>query len=473
MNLNLNVPWDDKCAAPQTSELVFYSNDDETMIFEKGKKIEIVCQAGLRSVGLTWTLHRNMIDKPFRQAQAEAMPGNRFNISVDTNGLHPGFYDLKVVLDTGMAVATTKDDRDKRPIRGVCTFGWKPEEMAIRETRPADFLAFWDKALLDYAEIPMDPKIESAVTIFKGKQMDEYNVKSACLPPNYDPEGCKYDEVESFKISFAGPDGGRVYAWLAKPREQGTFPAMLVLPGAGFASRPRPLEHARHGYLAMDIQVHGQDVDLAKYDEISGYQTDNVFEPVQKHYFRNLYLRAIRAVDYLSSRSDVDSARLVAVGGSQGGRLAVVVSALNPKVTASVPCIAWAGNYPHLLWTKRCNGLNTIYDNSADLRLKDPPKCDGMDMKGAPPVVDEARWRCEAYYDPMNFAPYVKCAVLMNAGLIDPCSPAYGVWSIYNRLGSRDKRLVPLPGLGHDWSAEFDRCAWRWLEHQFGRTCKP
>ena len=72
------------------------------------------------------------------------------------------------------------------------------------------------------------------------------------------------------------------------------------------------------------------------------------------------------------------------------------------------------------------------------------------------------------YYDAMNFAPGIKCPVLMNAGLIDPVSNATGVFSIYNRLGTSDKTMIPLPGLGHDWSAEFDRRAWRWLDQKLG-----
>jgi cephalosporin-C deacetylase len=64
----------------------------------------------------------------------------------------------------------------------------------------------------------------------------------------------------------------------------------------------------------------------------------------------------------------------------------------------------------------------------------------------------------------MNFAPDIKCPVLMNGGLIDPVSPPYGVWAVYNRLGTRQKEIVPLPGHAHDWSAEFDRSAWRWLD---------
>lgn len=466
MNHNLNVPWGDRCSPPQTPYMTFYSHDTETLIFDKGSKIEIYCQAGLRSVGLTWTLHRNMITKSFRQGQAEALPANRFRITVDTAGLYPGFYDLKVCLDTGVVEPNAKDDRDKRPIEGVCVFGWKPEKMAIRDSRHADFRAFWDKAMSDYAKIPLDPKIEGETTVFKGKEIDDYNVNSACLPPNYDPAGCKVDEVESFKISFAGPDGGRVYAWLAKPRGNGPFPAMLVLPGAGFASRPRPLEHARHGYLALDVQVHGQDVDQAKYDPISGYSNAWVYEPVDKFYFKNLYLRAVRAVEFLCSRPDVDTTTLVTTGGSQGGRLAIVVPALDRRVTATISCIANSPNHPHLTWIAKCNGLDCPTDDPAQPEFRDRPGVDGMNLVDAPPVVDSPEYRCWAYYDPMNFAPDVKCPALFNVGLTDPCSPPYSVWAAYLRLGTRDKTIIPMPGFGHDWFPEFDRRAWAWIQER-------
>jgi cephalosporin-C deacetylase-like acetyl esterase len=87
-----------------------------------------------------------------------------------------------------------------------------------------------------------------------------------------------------------------------------------------------------------------------------------------------------------------------------------------------------------------------------------------MDLVGPPSLPDIPEHRCCAYYDVMNFAPEVACPVLMNAGLVDPVSWASCVYAVYLRLGTTQKRMVPLPGLGHDWSAEFDRQAWRWLE---------
>jgi hypothetical protein len=95
------------------------------MLFESEKEIEIYCQAGLRRVGMKWRLSRNMFTKSFMEGTAEAFPTNRFAIGIKTAKLHPGFYDLRVMLDVG---------RDKT-VDGLCTFGFKSGEMPIRDTR--------------------------------------------------------------------------------------------------------------------------------------------------------------------------------------------------------------------------------------------------------------------------------------------------------------------------------------------------
>lgn len=452
MNMNLATPWGDKCSPPQSPLLSFSSPQSEDLLFGSGETIELRCQAGLRSVSMCWTLHRNMIEKPFLEGVAEAVPGNRFVVRLRTAGLHPGFYDLKTELDT-VVVNDEKDALLARPVRGVCTFGWKVSAMPIAETRPADFSKFWDDARARLATIPLDAK-EGPMTVFSPQQIADYNVTKACLPPDYDPSGRCVENVESGKVDFAGPDGGRVFGWLAKPPGEGKFPAMLVLPGAGFAARPRPLEHARHGYLALDIQIHGQEVDLQDYPILPGYYSEPCFTPASAYYYFNVHLRCLQALHYLGSRPDVDASRIVVVGGSQGGRLAVVVAGLDSRVRAIVSCIANSPNHPHLRWVSRCNG-------NAEEKISPG---DGMDVAGAPPVINDVESRAFAYYDPMNFAGDIRCPVLMNAGLTDPVSPPSSVWAVFNKLGRVDKTIVAIDGHGHDWSAEFDRRAWRWLE---------
>ena len=425
-------------------------------MFDGEDHIELRCQAGLRSVGLKWTLHRNLINTPFRQGVAEPLPGNKFAIRLDTVGLHPGFYELKVELDTGVT-NDAKEPLAKRPVRGVCVFGWQADKMALADSRPADFEAFWDAAKAESEKIPLDAH-EGPMTVFNAKEIDAYNVASAYLPPDYDPSGHRFETVESCKVDIAGPDGGRVYGWLAKPEGKGLFPAMLVLPGAGNNARPRPLEHARHGYLALDIQVHGLDVDLAKYSMLDEKAALDPSDP-RVGYSRKMYLRCLRALNYLASRPDVDPNRIVVVGGSQGGRLSIVVAGLDPRVKAVVATIANAGNQPYLAWAWRCNTRK-----SGD-GIEDPAlAADGMGLAAAPPVANDPASLRESYYDPANFAQDVRCRVLMSAGLIDPTSPPTSVFGIFNRLGTTGKEMVPLDGLGHDWSAEFDRRAWRWLD---------
>jgi cephalosporin-C deacetylase len=438
MEKNLTSPWSDGCT--QHPYLWFYSPQSDDLLFTAGDTIDLRCKAGLASVALRWTLHRHRIAKPFSSGTAEAFPANRFVISIPTAGLHPGFYDLRVELDTGI---TNK----WRPVRGVCVFGWKAESMAVTDSRPADFKGFWDEAKAKLAKIPLDAK-EGPTQTFGPKEINDYNVTNANLPPDYDPTGHRAESVESCKVDFAGPDGGRVYGWLAKPEGKGPFPAMLVLPGGGYIARPRPLEHARHGYVALDIQVHGQDVDLKEYPHPSEKNSSTNFAPVSE-YFYNVHLRCLQAVNYLRSRPDVDPSRIVVVGGSHGGRLTVVVAGLDPRISAAVPALTFLANAPYLRWARDC-------------------KSDGMELTGAPPALDGPADRCAAYYDPMNFAPDIHCPVLMNAGLIDGLSPPCGVWAVYNRLGSKDKSIVALDGMGHDWSAEFDRRAWKWL----GRVLK-
>lgn len=457
MEHNLAMPWGDRPSPPNNPYLSFRSPQAEDLLFTGGDRIRLVCQANLRAYGLTWTLHRNLVDKPFRSGRAEPGLANRFSIDLDTAGLRPGFYDLKVAVESGPAQAD-KDSAGRRPATGVCTFGWKADAMAVADTRPADFAAFWDRARAAIEAVPLDAR-EAPLEAFDKAAIERYNLERACLPADFDPEGHRSERVLSGKVDFAGPDGGRVYGWLARPEGDGPFPAMLVLPGAGVNPRPRPLEHARHGYVALDIQVHGLDVDRSEYPRPDGYFEGFVFQPLEAYYYYRVHQRCLQAVRYLASRKDVDPRRIVVVGGSQGGRLSTVVAALDRRIAAAVPAIAHFANQPYVRWAARCNGHPDLHQ-PRDGKLA---TSDGMEVAGAPPLRGDQAERCLAYYDPMNFAPDIACPVYFNAGLIDAVSSPSGVFAAFNRIPG-EKRMAVLDGLGHDWCPEFDRRAFRWLD---------
>jgi len=436
VEINLNRPYGLQPSPPAVAELTCYSFESKDMLFA-GEKIEIICHAGIHSVGMNWNLSRNMFKTPFITGKAIAEVDNNYRIEINTEKLYPGFYDLRVTLDAGNGTT----------INGVCGFGYNQVKMPIADSRPADFDSFWQEALAELATVSLNTKTGS-VKHFNREEINAYNLASAAMPADYDPTGHKCEEVEAFKVEFSSVNGKRIFGWLAKPIGDGPFPAMLVLPGAGCDSRPMPLEHARHGYVAMDIQVHGQDVDQNKYAEISVYNYNPIHEPIKNNYFRGMYLNAVQAVNYLLSRPDVDTDKIAVVGGSQGGRLSVTTAALHKQVKAIVPAIAHYGNLPYLKWAEKCNMINS----------------DGMNLPSSPMPDSTPENLCCAYYDVMNFAPNVTCPTMMNAGMIDPVSYTSGVFAIFNRLGADNKTILPIPGFAHDWSAEFDRRAWRWLD---------
>lgn len=481
MNHNLLSPWANppRCSSPQTPLFAFYNNENCDFMFrDGGEKIEIKCQAGTRTAsGLSWSLHHNQLTKPFLEGRADALPGNLFRIEIPTTGLKPGFYDVRVKLE-GLGydtLALFHDVRNgkaqKTQLTGVCTFGWKPDEMPIvneADYRPGDFDAFWAAVMDEYRAIPLDLKVEDEPRVFKGAEIDRYNMESACLPPNFDPQGVKYDEVVSCKVSFVGPDGGRVYGWLARPRAEGKFPALVVYPGAGTGGRPRPLDHARHGYVALDVQVHGLDVECdgkAKYPwyNMPHKMYPDEMPPPKNLVWYNIYRRAVRAIDAIAAQPSVDVSRIAICGGSQGGRLSIVVASLDNRVKAAIPCIANSPNLPHLYWTKKCNAQRIWW---AKAPMQDPlcEASDGTENYGDFLRSFTPEMRKLAYFDPINFAPNAKCAAYFNGGLVDPVSPAYSTYAAFLRWGGKDKTFIAVPNHGHDWWASFDRDAYRWLE---------
>lgn len=479
MNHNLLMPWTNppRCSPPQTPLFAFYNRQNADMMFRDGPgMVEIWCQAAVRTgSGLSWTLSLNRVAKPFLSGMAEALPGNLFRIALDASSFKPGFYDLKVRLE-GLGHEKIKlFEGAAVPPTGICTFGWKPDEMPLPDEaawRPADFDAFWEKAMADYrAAAPLDLKVEDEPRVFKGEEIDRYNVESACLPPNFDPEGARFDEVVSCKVSFAGPDGGRVYGWMARPAAEGRYPAILVLPGAGTGGRPRPLDHARHGYVALDLQVHGLDVDVADPPRYPWYNAphdsfpDEMPPPEKFFPWFDLYRRALRGVDALAALPCADPEKIAVCGGSQGGRLSIAVAALDKRVKAAVPCIANSPNMPHQYWVARCNGRKQWWAK-APVADPLPEPVDGLEEYGAFPVPATPEARVLAYFDPINFAPRATCPAFFNGGLVDPVSPAYSTYAAFLRWGAADKAFAAAAGHGHDWWSAFDRAAWRWLDRE-------
>jgi cephalosporin-C deacetylase-like acetyl esterase len=161
-----------------------------------------------------------------------------------------------------------------------------------------------------------------------------------------------------------------------------------------------------------------------------------------------MYLSCYQSAEYLTLRSDWDGKTLVVMGGSQGGMQALMTAGLHPKVTAALAIVP-AGCDMLGPEVGRAPGWPNWYSNTAG--GKDPKK------------VHEA----SRYYDVANFAPRIKCPVLVGLGLIDEVCPPAGICAAVNQIIA-PKEVIILPKAGHQddhgtHAAYNRRCYGVWL----------
>ena len=131
-----------------------------------------------------------------------------------------------------------------------------------------------------------------------------------------------------------------------------------------------------------------------------------------------MYIRVMRALDYVKSLPEWDGKNLIVIGGSQGGAQAIVAAALDPQVTI---CIA---------------GVPALSEHSGPLakpqRQPGWPRLYKADANGQPdnPAVCKAA----AYFDNIYFAKRIKGEAWFSTGFVDNVCVPTGVFAAFNNL---------------------------------------
>jgi cephalosporin-C deacetylase-like acetyl esterase len=213
------------------------------------------------------------------------------------------------------------------------------------------------------------------------------------------------------------------------------LPAALSLHAAGArsSSLQGAWNHAKRNRLAMDINAHGSPNGRpAQYyrdllaGELRRYSTRGM-DSRETCYFLGMYLRLMRAMEFLTSQPEWDGKTLIALGSSQGGAQAIVAAGLDERVTivsAGLPALC-------------------------DLTASEAGRAAGWPI-GKRKLSEEERETLR-YFDVCNFAARTKATAVVRVGLIDrTCWPA-GVLAMCNQLQG-DKHVLTFPDSGHGYS---------------------
>lgn len=261
--------------------------------------------------------------------------------------------------------------------------------------KPDDFDAFWADLMAQAAALPLDP------------DMVPVPMRSN-------------DQVETFEIHYTSLDGLRIAGWYCRPRETALappYPALIAVPG--YISEPTlPKQWAKAGYAAVGVAPRGKLRSNRHFNPgYPGLLIDNIIDR-NTYAYRGFYIDAARAVDFVLSRPEIDHTRIGVQGGSQGGALTLTTAALRNDV---ITC--GAAGAPYL----------TGYMDAASLTHSYPYEEMNEILRVHPEWEPQIRATLD-YYDCLNFAPNIRCPMLISIGLGDDVCPPETAFDLLKTL---------------------------------------
>ncbi len=356
-------------------------------IYRRGESVTFVVEirddGGVMESGeIEWTLTKDGVG-PTRTGRA---PISRGRATVTGTLEDAGFLQCRVAYQAGQTKVTA--------LGGA---GISPLEIKPSAPAPTDFDAFWGAKKKQLAAVPLNARLTPVKSPRENVETFDLKADSVGAP------------ISGY---FARPTG-------AKPRG---LPAILTVHGAGVSSSnvSTAAGWAREGALALDLNAHGlpNGREKAFYDalaagELKDYRVRGR-DSRESIYFLGMFLRLVRAIDFLTAQPEWDGRTVVVSGSSQGGAQAIAAAGLDPRVTffaAGVPAM--------------CDHTGALAG-----RIAGWPKF--IPTKENPPPADVVA--AVGYYDGVTFAARTKAPGIFTVGFIDVTCPPTSVYAAYNAL---------------------------------------
>ncbi|MEN6575109.1 MAG: acetylxylan esterase [Phycisphaerales bacterium] len=320
-----------------------------------------------------------------------------------------------------------------------------PEKIAPSMPEPDDFDEFWNARRAALAAMPMKADVAS--------------VESP------DPQ------IECFSIEVPCPQTNPVRGYYGFPKGAAprSAPAILYVRAAGVSgdwckASPRNVAWLakQYGAIVVDINAHGmlngqppEYYQNLEQNELRDYRNQGV-EERDKFYFVGMYVRLLRAVEFIASLHAWDGKHIVTIGESQGGGQALAAAGLDKRVSGVVALVP-----------AMCDFAGPVVN-----RVGGWPMPIGRDIESenARKIIAAVR-----YCDNVNLAKRSRAETLIFVGLIDTaCSPA-GIFATYSKLPG-GKQIVVYPHKPHNglpqedrWIGDISTLQDQFIRRHFGR----
>ena len=369
------------------------------------------CGMALNNVEINYEVSEDLMTPHI--TKTITLKGNEGEINIGTMK-NPGYLRVKAVVE-----------KDGKKYSTISTVGFDTEKLQPTVTQPNDFKTFWDGQLDNARKIDLQP----TMTLI--------------------PERCT-DKVNVYHISYRNINNTRMYGILTMPKAEGKYPAVLRFPGAGVGEKSGDIGHAARGAIILEFGIHGIPVNLTGstiYSDLNGgalasYPTYNI-DNRYSYYYKRVYVGCVRGIDFLETLPQFNG-KVGTFGGSQGGALSIVTSALDNRINATVayfPALCDLEGYTH----GRAGGWPHVF--------KSKDNCTPEKLKTA------------RYYDVTNFARNLKAPIKYFLGYNDlTCAPTT-THSTYNII-TAPKSLIIGEDNGHWLYAEQTNALWDWMFEQ-------
>lgn len=302
-----------------------------------------------------------------------------------------------------------------------------PGKLKPGSTYPKDFEAYWNQEKQNLNALLMEVKT---------KKMDISETDYEC---------------QDVEINCTGPKPARGY--FAKPigAKVRSLPIVLIVHAAGVKGSwcrsevANAINYAKkgNGVLCFDLNAHGmlngqpdEYYSNLETGELKDYYVSGL-ENRDEFYFRGMYLRLIRTLEFLTRQPEWDKKRIIVIGESQGGGQALAAAGLDSRVSAVVATVP-----------AMCDWGGTLVGRKGGWPQPFERKFDMEKMKQTLP-----------YFDTANLLKNSNATIIVEIGLVDQTCPSTSVYAAINQAKGK-KIIYPVPYREHSWPNAEQRKNW-------------